>query len=171
MPEAERGMPSRPPAEPAPGADREAARPNLTNRFILLAVIGVGVLMLWQRLFPPTSAVAWKSDFAEALVESSVAGKPVLVSFTSSGCAYCWKMEKEVISRADVLAEIARFVPVKIDAYRSPALAERYRVEALPTYMIVDAHGASQALIAGFQEPERFIQFLRSVSNSPPPSG
>jgi thiol:disulfide interchange protein len=170
MPDAQRETQTDPPIVPAPGGGRQA-RPSLTNRFILLAIVGVGVLMLWQRSFPPKSAVAWQSDFAAALAEASAAGKPVLVSFSSSGCVYCRRMEEEVISRGDVLAEIARFVPVKVDAYGATAMVERYRVEVLPAYVIVDARGAPQAMIDGFQEPQRFIRFLRSVSNSPAPPG
>lgn len=129
--------------------------------FALLAIVGILVLMGWQRFAPVKSAVDWRLDYSASLADAAAKKMPVLLAFTSAGCVYCREMEADVFPQEAVLAELGHFIPVKIDAWADEELSAKYRIDALPGYVITDSSGKPVAAIAGYQPADRFIEFLK----------
>lgn len=91
-------------------------------------------------------------------------GKPRLLEFESAHCASCKRMApvlKELEARcakeADTVLRIA------VDDDRGEALAARYGVRYLPTFMSVDAAGAEVERAVGEQPRERLATLLGDV--------
>jgi len=144
--------PTTPPAAPQKSA---------LNGFIYLALAAIAVMVVLQRLRDVPSAVDWGADLQAALASAKSEQRPVLLNFSAPGCTYCRQMEREVFPQPAVLAEIAKFIPVKIDAWKDRGSAERYGVEGLPTYVVARSDGSAVAAISGFTAAERFLSFLR----------
>jgi len=149
-------------ATPQPAAK---AKPNWLNAnwFPILAVLAIAAFYFAQSRSASKSAVDWGHDLAAAQRDAAKLNRPVLISFTSPACTYCRQMEAEVIPQSDVLAEIAQYIPVKIDAWADPRTAERYGVDALPAYVVTRPDGAPATMASGFVPRERFVRFLQTA--------
>ena len=92
-------------------------------------------------------------------------GDPVLLDFHAPWCGPCQTM------RPAVAGLVKNKYPVKsIDIDRSPKLAERYGVTAVPTFIVVDAEGKVLARTSGAMPAARLAAFYNGVkANLDPP--
>ncbi|WP_348980435.1 thioredoxin family protein [Polyangium sp. 15x6] len=95
----------------------------------------------------------------------STGGQPRLLEFTSASCAACARMapivdqvERRCLAEAD-----GSLVHVSIDEPEGEALAERYEVRALPTFVGIDAQGAEVLRMVGVQTREKLASALGEV--------
>jgi thioredoxin-like negative regulator of GroEL len=101
------------------------------------------------------SAVPWfHGSLEEALAKAKAEGKLVLADVGAYWCPPCHRLDEEVFVLPKVGEAIAsRFVAVHIDAEKGegPEVAERYRVQAFPTVLVLESTGV---------EKGRFVDFL-----------
>lgn len=152
-PKAERA-PSPAPPEPAPPADATAAAPA--------AAPGVrpdGSIV---------SAVPWFSGSLEdAVAKAGDEGKLVLVDVGAYWCPPCHRLDEEVFVLPRVGEEIAkRFVAVHVDAEKGdgPEIAERYRVQAFPTILVLEASGMEKGRVVDFLPPDELLVALDRIA-------
>jgi thioredoxin-related protein len=73
-------------------------------------------------------------------------------------------MDRLVFSEPIVQSALHNYVAVRVDVDRQPDLAARYRIDATPTYAMVDLQGHQVAQAAGFTGVEGFLMFLKEAS-------
>jgi YHS domain-containing protein/thiol-disulfide isomerase/thioredoxin len=94
----------------------------------------------------------WRKDFDTALAEARRLNRPLLVHFYADWCGPCRQMEQNVLHREQVQRELRRLVvPVKVNADRSPAVAERYHIESLPTDLFLEPDGTPIVESTGYR--------------------
>jgi YHS domain-containing protein/thiol-disulfide isomerase/thioredoxin len=92
----------------------------------------------------PTPASVWLTDFAKAEAEARELNRPLVVHFHTKSCPPCRKMEKEVLHTLPVLKMLDQgFVAVKVDLDHavSEKYQKRFRVESMPTDLILGLDG------------------------------
>lgn len=104
-------------------------------------------ILVWTAHCVPAHAetghTGWMHDYSEALALSRRLNKPLLIHFYADWCGPCKQMERSVLNRREVLAELSRSViAVKINTDRNPKVAEQYGVTALPSDVFVEPSGA-----------------------------
>ena len=97
-----------------------------------------------------------------ALITSSpgaeAAGEPVLLDFHSDRCPPCRQM------RPAIQQLIQKGYRVKsVDADESPELCERYQVENVPTFIVVDPSGRAMARTQGVQPARQLADLYRNA--------
>mgnify|MGYP002623074014 CR=1 FL=1 len=133
---------------------------RIVKMWLLLAVL-IGALIFVSK--PPKSAVAWRTDWQQAVDESIETKLPIFVEFYGPGCTYCELMDRTVFTREDVAEALSGFVPAKINADKERRLAFGLGVQAYPTFFVLTPGHDVVAKHIGAMEPEEFIAFTKTA--------
>jgi len=106
----------------------------------------------------------WPEDLDAARQAAARDHRPLLVQFSTAGCRYCAKMEREVLSRRDVIDQLTAFELVRLDAWDHEELSARLGVEAVPTFVVLDPQEQALARIEGFHPADEFKEFLHRAA-------
>jgi len=88
------------------------------------------------------SDIPWMSDVNGAIRLAQQTNRMVLVHFYTDACPPCRKLEKVVYSQPGIGQEIAKdFVPVKVNAEKSPKIAKAYGIDRWPQDVLLDSSG------------------------------
>lgn len=132
---------------------------------------GLGLLLL---ALTATSAAAdeivWRFDYNAARREAQEKGLPLVLDFGTENCYWCRKLDESTLHDPAITQLInERFIPLKIDANRSPYLSETLRIQSYPTTVLAAPDGKILGTLEGFMEPARYQEHLQralvSLSN------
>ena len=88
----------------------------------------------------------WRTSFAQAKAEAESRKVPLVVQFEAAWCGPCRKMAK-VLESPEVLKALGTdCVGVRVNVDQSPELVSKYKVEAIPTTVIVHPNGARESM-------------------------
>lgn len=90
--------------------------------------------------------VRWHLDLDAARAQAKADGKPIFADFYADWCLPCKQMDREVFSDPAVRAELAAFVPAKLDCTDPESPAARLKTRelgslAMPYLAVFDAQG------------------------------
>ncbi len=119
----------------------------------------------------PNSELKWIiNDYDAALAEAKQSGRPVLVDFTGYTCTNCRWMEANMFPRADVTAELARYVRLRLYTDGQGEIYRRYQqleqtlfgTVALPYYAVLKPDGTPVVAFGGLtRDSAEYVNFLR----------
>lgn len=113
------------------------------------------------------SAVKWiEGDLEAALAAAKAEGKLVFVDVGAYWCPPCRELEEKVFTRDDVGAALAEYVALHVDAEKGegPELVARYKVQAYPTLLVLDASGVEKGRLVDAMEPPDLIAALAKIA-------
>jgi thioredoxin-like negative regulator of GroEL len=114
--------------------------------------------------FARAEDVYWRSDYNAARKEAADKGMPIVLDFGFESCAYCRKLDATTFRDAEVLKRLnGKFVPLRIDIQKDPALAEKLGLQVYPTVVFASPEGHILGKIEGYQEPGLFQENLDRV--------
>ena len=96
-----------------------------------------------RRLAEITAAgqgIAWLS-YEEGIKAAERGGKPVMMDFWTSVCAWCKLMDRETFASREVIDLSRRFVCIRVDTDNRPDLEIAYRVDSYPMVLFLDPRG------------------------------
>lgn len=90
-----------------------------------------------------------------------IAKKPVLLYFTSPGCAYCVKMKAGTLTNPQVVQRVKKqFVPVRLDVGKHAATAKALKIKLYPSTVVVHPNGVVVDVIPGYVSTKDFLSRL-----------
>lgn len=114
------------------------------------------------------SAVKWfEGDLEGALAAAKAESKLVFMDVGAYWCPPCRELEEEVFTRADVGAALtAKYVALHVDAEKGegPELVARYKVQAYPTLLVLDASGVEKGRLVDAMAPEELLASLDKIA-------
>lgn len=108
------------------------------------------------------AGIAWRTSLPSALKEAKKSGKPVFVDFSATWCGPCQDMKKETFKNAKVIAELKKWVAVDIDTDKQEKVAAKYKVDAMPTLVVVKPSGAVVSKAVGYQSAGDLLKWLKA---------
>lgn len=114
------------------------------------------------------SHLNWSSDWDASLKKAQTEQKMVLVDFYADWCVWCKKLEKSTFSDPAVSAYLQkRVVPVRLNVdTNGKGRSREYRVEGLPTLVILNGQGREVGRISGYLPPDAFLERARHILDS-----
>ena len=114
--------------------------------------------------------IRWRTDYNSARREANEKGLPLFLDFGTEDCYHCRRLEATTFRDPTVAALLnERFVPLKIDANREPALAQALRIQAYPTMVLAATDGKILGVLEGYLEAGRLTEHLqRAMAASTP---
>ena len=105
-------------------------------------------------------AQTWDAAFFRARSEEKV----VLVTFYADWCIWCKKLEDTTLADSSVASFLAeKTVPIRLDVDGAGReLSDQYRVDGLPTVLVLKNDGTELGRIPGYLPPEGFLERIRS---------
>lgn len=108
-------------------------------------------------------ADGWWTDPDPAFDRAGRAGRPVLFFFTSENSPPCQAMQREVLPEPRVRDALEQAEPVRVNVDERPELAGSYRIEQLPTFVLVTPRGEEYDRFTGFLPPGAFVETLQAA--------
>jgi tetratricopeptide (TPR) repeat protein len=106
--------------------------------------------------------IAWRPDYDTARKEAVEKGRPLFLAFHTEDCFHCRRLEAGPFRDPAVVALMNdRYVPLRVDAAKSPRLTEALRIQAYPTMIIAAADGKILAFLEGYQDPRPLHDHLQ----------
>ncbi len=106
----------------------------------LLTVITLSALVVAQHA--QADPINWRHNLDSAKIEASRTGKLVLLHFYTASCGPCKKLERDVFSQPQIAAAMEQdFVPVKLNADHSPAIANSFQIDRVPFEVVLNGQG------------------------------
>lgn len=127
--------------------------------FTLLLVIGAAVAANAQVRFTDKNLDAVRE-------EATQQNKLVFIDLYATWCGPCKNMERTVFSQPEVGDFMAEhFVAAKYDIEKptGSALAKKYGVRSIPTFLIFDTEGTLLGQITGGMSTDDFIQAVEEI--------
>ena len=148
---------------------------------LLLLLLGVGAASPSRAEAPGAAkAIHWIPTESEALRVARSERRPVLADFWADWCGACAELDRSVWSDPRVQAEVARFVPARLDGSEgSVALtsgryddaARRWGINVLPSVVLLDPRGNVLDRIVGVVTADEMRERLEAGARKCAASG
>ena len=114
--------------------------------------------------------IQWAS-FSIGLAEAKTRQTPVFVEFYATWCGACKSMDRNAFRDARVARKLRDLVAVRVnaeeqtprDGLKGVDLANRFRVEAYPTLLVLDSKGKELARLVGAPDAPGFLRWLEGA--------
>ncbi|MBA4105010.1 MAG: hypothetical protein C0485_04570 [Pirellula sp.] len=129
------------------------------------AFAAVASVSLLARAQAPTIGVNWRTNIDAAMVEAAQSNRLVLLHFTTRTCGPCKALDQSVFNQPQVGVALEQdYVPVRVDADIAKALVGRYRIERVPTEIIVTPDGTPIASPEIPNTPQPYVEQLKNLA-------
>lgn len=104
----------------------------------------------------------WLVDYSFARHEAKKLGLPLLIHFSATWCGPCQQMERETLSSKALRSTFGtQLLALKVDSDESPGLIEAFRVDSLPSDVIVSPDGTIVARTSGYRTTSHYMASVR----------
>lgn len=107
-------------------------------------------------------ATEWFSDLDAGIAQARKLSRPIFVDFMAPWCGYCRRMRTDVFSTPDFKNQAASFVLVRVNVDESLD-GRRFRVEGLPTMVLLDRNGYLLGRLDGYTELAPLLRVMREA--------
>lgn len=107
--------------------------------------------------------VTFLHDFKKATAQAKAKDQLIFVDFETTWCGPCRIMDQLVYTAEPVAEKCDKLVCLKLDGDEQRDLVKRYKVEAYPTMLLVDAEGEEVGRCRGYQSVAELLKFLKKA--------
>ena len=125
----------------------------------------LGLILVAATAARAEEKLPWGTDLTKALKQAREEKKLVLVHFYSDTCVPCRTVEQKVFPQPEVVQAISRnYVPVKINADKTPQIAAHYNVRGWPTDVYLTSAGQELHRDVTSQAADQYVALLDQLA-------
>jgi thioredoxin-like negative regulator of GroEL len=115
--------------------------------------------------------VQWRTEYVKARQEALEKGRPLVIDLGTENCFWCKQLDQRTFKDPGIAALLnEQCVPLRIDAERSPGLAQALQIQTFPTLVFAAPDGRILGYQEGFLEAPRLKEHLqRTLAAVTPP--
>jgi thiol:disulfide interchange protein len=129
----------------------------VTSTVLATLLIGSGVLNAADK------SIKWNTDFKKAAKAAKRQQKPMMLDFYTEWCGWCKRLDKDTYTDSRVIDLSDKFISVKIDGDKDPALVKQYRVEGYPTIVFTNSKGKEINRVVGYRNADDFLKVMQEA--------
>ena len=99
------------------------------------------------------------ASYEDALNAAKKSGKKVFLYFTASWCSSCERM-KSTFSDPSVEKSLSDYIQYTVDVDKERELARKYKIHAVPSYVIIDGNEHKVRNSRGYKTPKEFMHWI-----------
>lgn len=108
--------------------------------------------------------IVWRSTLQEAIKDATNAGKPILADFWATWCGPCKMLDKNTFPDPELIAYVNKnFIPVKIDVDKNVSQSKEYKIEAMPSTVIMGPNGKMIDKFVGYRDAKSYLAELKKM--------
>jgi thiol:disulfide interchange protein DsbD len=139
----------------------------------LVAAFAVGIVLLiltgkgkhGPGAAPPGGGkINWFTDLQPALAKAKETGQPIMIDFYADWCGPCKMLDAQTYSDDRVAAASTNLVMVRIDVDRNQLLSSQYRVQAIPTIVVLNSDGTEMNREQGFMPVGPMLKMMEQAT-------
>lgn len=116
---------------------------------------------------PASDGIKWTAELEEAIKLSQKYHVPVLVHFSSDHCPPCRLLEQRAFKSNDVIKAVHDdYIPVLVNVDQYRQIAQKYKVEAWPTDVLLNSDGEVMHKGVSPQDPTQYVAMLKKGVDS-----
>lgn len=143
-----------------PVSDRDGG-PFLRRTLFLVALIAL-------ILVPQAGAGDWAKSVSGAQARAKAKNQMIFVDLFAQWCGWCHKFEADVVPSEEFKKATSEMVLLKVDTEDrgdGTALARKYQISTLPTFLLLNPDMSIAAVIRGYAPAPRFVKMLEEAVN------
>lgn len=131
-------------------------------KLILLILLAFIAGLLYCTWITPPMIVENKpiASYADAVASSKQTSKPLFVYFGATWCGPCQRMHADTLGNAAVKEKLAGYTVWIADTDKEPELSNKFKVNAVPTYFVLDDKQQPKQQGTGYRDANAFIRWL-----------
>jgi hypothetical protein len=136
------------------------------RRFILRAFVLHSAFCILNSTLACGQEVSWRNDYNRARQEAIEKSLPLVIDIGTENCYWCKQLDLRTFRDPTLSSYLnERTIPLKVDAGRTPGLAEALNIQSYPTLVFAAPDGRILGVQEGFVEaPRLHEQVMRTVS-------
>lgn len=133
------------------------------NRKILCSLLVCGFILI---ISATSYAIDWTYSFDNGLEQAKEQDKPIMIDFYGESCSWCNVLDKKTYTDEEVNSLAEKFICIKIDFYKNRQVANRYKIQGLPTIVFLNSDAEEIERIVGYRGPSSFVEIMKKVLSS-----
>jgi thiol-disulfide isomerase/thioredoxin len=129
---------------------------------VCLALCGAAQAAAEPASAQPSPGVAWQA-YTTGMAAASAQKRSALIKFDADWCSWCHKLDDEVLTQPQIVAQLKSFVCIAVDVDKQTDVAMAYGVTSLPRVLVINTHDEIVGDWLGFRPADEFLKLLRDI--------